>query len=292
MSIPKENEKAMQLVTKDESDWVLMQRQCTAFLKSGFLPSNIKTTEQAVTIAWKGREMNLPPLYALSNISVINGKPCLSAELMLALIYRNIPGSAAVFTTPPEKQHLECEAVVNRPHGATMKFRFSIEDAKRAGIYRQTWEKYPAALLRARTISSFARAVFPDALMGCSYTPEEMGDDSYIEAEFEVAPKQPEQIKQLEQIKQPEPQKQEAITPPQTPHGYTGPLSDAQKKRMYAIGKANGFTAQHVKDLVKGNFHKEHFIDLTRNEYDVLCNLMQENPRKETPSNYSSEAPH
>lgn len=288
MSIPKENEKAMQLVTKDESDWVLMQRQCAAFLKSQLLPTHIKTLEQAVTIAWKGREMNLPPLYSLSNISVINGKPCLSAELMLALIYRNIPGSAAVFTTPPEKQHLECEAVVNRPNGATMKFRFSIEDAKRAGIYRQTWEKYPAALLRARTISSFARAVFPDALMGCSYTPEEMGDDSYIEAEFEVAPKQEKQL---------EPQKQETITPPktppETPHGYTGPLSEAQKKRMYAIGKANGFTAQHVKDLVKGNFHKEHFIDLTRNEYDVICNLMQENPRiPETPDNYSSEAPH
>lgn len=161
-------------VVQTTNNWELIQRQCRAFIDSGFLPNHIKSISQAITIAWKGHELGVPPLQAFSSITVINGKPCLSAELMLALIYTRVKGAKITFLTPPDKQNQECVVAMQRPDGATQTFRFSLEDAKRAGLQGNAWAKYPASMLRARAISAGARAVFPDAIMGC-YTPEEMG---------------------------------------------------------------------------------------------------------------------
>lgn len=171
-------------LSPDMAQWELIQRQCKAFIDSGFLPRHITSIAQAITIAWKGRELGIPPLQAFSSISVINGKPCLSSELMLALIYQRVKGAKITFVTPPEKVNEYCDLTMQRPGGDLMTFRFTIEDAKRAGIMKPggAWDKYPAALLRARCISAGARAVFPDAIMGC-YTPEEMGEERVEEDE-------------------------------------------------------------------------------------------------------------
>ena len=74
-----------ELIVKDSQamqQWELIQRQCRAFLESGFLPRHIQTIAQAITISWKGHELGIPPLQAFSSITVINGKPALSAELI------------------------------------------------------------------------------------------------------------------------------------------------------------------------------------------------------------------
>jgi hypothetical protein len=63
-------------------------------IKSGFLPTSINTPEKAVIIILKGRELGIPPMQAFSSIAVVNGKPTMSAELMLSLIYRCVPGRA------------------------------------------------------------------------------------------------------------------------------------------------------------------------------------------------------
>lgn len=164
--------------------WQLLQRQCKAFLESGYLPSHIKTLAQALVICWKGHELGIPPLQAFSSISIVKGKPCLSSELMLALIYSRLPGAKVTFT---KSTNLECSVTMQRPHGEPQTFGFTMEDAKRAGIVVSdgAWAKYPAAMLRARAISAGARAVFPDSIMGC-FTPEEMGSD-IIELEPEDA---------------------------------------------------------------------------------------------------------
>lgn len=296
MSVIEKEEKATSVVTQDETAWALIQRQCVPFLRSNFLPQSIKTLEQAITIAWKGRELGIPPLYALNSISIVNGKPTLSAELMLALIYKSHPAAQVNFTTPVDKQALECEATFQRPGGKPQAFRFTLEDAKRANLVNKTvWQQYPAAMLRSRVIAMGARAVFPDALMGMVYTDEEMESvqDATSSAPIEV------EVKRLTEAKEinPEPAqppKTEFIPPTKKP-GYTGPLSEAQKKRMYAIGKANGWLPEEIKVLVASKFNKSHFIDLTRDEYDVICATLENknlNQAPEMPDNYSAEAPH
>lgn len=142
-------------------------------VKSGLLPTSINTPEKAVIIALKGREIGIPPLQAFSGISVVQGKPTMSSELMLALIYRDIPGVVIDYIETSDKA---CIIEAKRPGGRPTRFSFTLEDAKRAGLLgKGPWLSYPAAMLRARCISAMARAVFPDALAGISYTPEELG---------------------------------------------------------------------------------------------------------------------
>jgi hypothetical protein len=56
-----------------------------------------------------------------------------------------------------------------------------MDEAKAAQLLgKDVWKKYPAAMLRARAISAMARAMFPDAINGVSYTPEELGSEIEI----------------------------------------------------------------------------------------------------------------
>jgi hypothetical protein len=121
----------------------------------------------------KGRELGIPPLQALSHINVINGKPAMSAELMLAQILKLHPKTQFKF---PERTNEKCTISVKRAGFDFESFTFTIQDAKQAGLMSNpSWNKYPRAMLHARVVSEMARSLFPDALAGISYTPEELG---------------------------------------------------------------------------------------------------------------------
>lgn len=157
-------------ITPDE--WPMVRQQADMLVKTGFLPPTIKTPEQAVAIMMKGRELGVPPMYALSNIAVISGKPACTAELMLALLYRD-HGDAALQVTETTAQRCAA-AYKRRGWREAQTFAFTIEDAKTAGLSGGNWAKYPAAMLRARCISAIARMAFPDSIGGM-YTAEELG---------------------------------------------------------------------------------------------------------------------
>jgi hypothetical protein len=152
--------------------WGVMKQQAGELIRSGFLPSGIKTPEQAVAIMLKGRELGIPPMQALSHIHVINGKPTMSAELMLSQVLRLHPKTKISY---PKRSGETCEIKVQRDGSEPSVFSFSIADAQAAGLMSNpTWKKYPRAMLHARAVSEMARSLFPDAISGVSYTPEEM----------------------------------------------------------------------------------------------------------------------
>lgn len=145
-------------------------------VKSGLLPAGIKTPEAAVVIILKGRELGLPPMQALSHVHVINGKPTLSAEVMMAMALQR--GHRVVVAESTSEKATVTGQRLESPgkFGPEQKLTFSMEDARTAGVTgNQTWKKYPAAMLRARAISAFMRMFAPDVLMGASYVAEELG---------------------------------------------------------------------------------------------------------------------
>lgn len=151
---------------------------------SGLLPHNIRTPQAAVAIILKGRELGIQAMYAMSSINVIKGKPTASAELMLALIYRDHGDQAIDFI---ESSNERCTVAFKRRQAKQARqFSFSMEDA-RAGdlLQNDTWRKYPAAMLRARCISAVARMAFPDTIAGM-YTPEELGADVEVDEDGQV----------------------------------------------------------------------------------------------------------
>ena len=139
-------------------------------LKSGFLPTSIKTPEQALTIMLTGQELGIKPMHALRCINVIQGKPVLSSELQLSLFLKN-GGDVKWIESTAEKAVIELKRQgSDHWHRET----FTIQDAQRAGLTgKDIWKKYPKALLKARVTSSGLRAVAPDVQMGV-YDPEEL----------------------------------------------------------------------------------------------------------------------
>lgn len=155
------------------NNWQLMKQQAGELIKSGFLPAGIKSPEQAVAIILKGRELGVPPMQALSHIHVINGKPTMSAELMLAQVLKLHPKTKISY---PERSSEKCVIKVQRDGSEPSTFTFAISDAQAAGLLNNpTWKKYPRAMLHARCVSEMCRSLFPDAIAGVSYTSEEMG---------------------------------------------------------------------------------------------------------------------
>jgi hypothetical protein len=143
-------------------------------IKTGFFPQ-AKTVEQACVIILKAKELGIPPVQAFTSIAVVSGKPTISAELMLSLIFKNCKGAVINYV---ETTDTRCEIKARRPEPGSefCVFTFTIDDAKRAGLAgKGPWLQYPGAMLRARCISAMARALFADALSGCVYTPEELG---------------------------------------------------------------------------------------------------------------------
>jgi hypothetical protein len=88
-------------------------------------------------------------------------------------------------------------------NGDTWTCSFSIEDAKKAGIYKNSWEKYQSAMCYNRAMSFLARQLFPDVIKGAGYTPDELheiaasnGKHSNI-IEAEIVQDEPKKIEQL-----------------------------------------------------------------------------------------------
>ena len=157
-----------------ESEFKSMMLQAEEFVNSGLMPPSIKSAAAAVVMIQKGRELRVPPMQAMTSIHVIQGKPTISAELMLALIYRDCPEAEITFT---EISRDRCIIQARRNKTKVIQeFSFDTQDAELAGLaYSNTWQKYPRAMRKARAITEMARTMFPDIIMGCSYTPEELG---------------------------------------------------------------------------------------------------------------------
>lgn len=162
------------------SEWEAMQEMARVLVESGFLPEALNTPQKALTVLLAGRELGVPPMQAIRGIHVVKGRPSLSAELMLALAYQNIPGFK--FKVEASNEQV-CRIVAQRPNAEPVTLSFTITDAQRAGLAGgDNWKKYPQAMLRARCTSAILRVVAPDAIRGI-YTPDEIGAS---EREIEV----------------------------------------------------------------------------------------------------------
>ncbi len=151
--------------------WQVMQEQCKMLVKTGFLPKAVDSPEKAMAIALQSREIGVPMMAGFRLISVIQGKPTIASELMLGLCFARIPGFKFKVL---EEDAEHCKVFMARP-GSEYTGQYTISEAKAAGLLsKENWGKYPAAMLRARTISLTARVVAPDVTLGI-YTPDEMG---------------------------------------------------------------------------------------------------------------------
>lgn len=179
----------MNQIIPSKDDYQILQHICQQAIASTLFSGSNLTPAKALLITLKGRELNIPPIMALSEISVINGKTTMSAVLMLSLVRKTYPHLKIKF----EQTDLKCSvSVLEDKETGWQTFSFSMDDAKRAGLLdrKGPWHSYPRAMMRSRAVSEMCRSLFPDALMGATYTPEELGGESR-DADFEVVQEKP-----------------------------------------------------------------------------------------------------
>jgi hypothetical protein len=147
---------------------------------SGFLPRAITKPAQALAVILAGQELGLPPMQSLRQIHIVEGKPTLSAELMLSQ-FKKRGGRAKWLETTDAKAVLW----LRHPNGDEHTQTWSIEDAKRAGLVgKDNWRKYPADMIRARCASAGLRCIGEATGF---YDPDEMGMDVAPVAALEAA---------------------------------------------------------------------------------------------------------
>lgn len=132
---------------------------------SGLMPRAIQRPEQAFVMMMAGRELGLTAMQSLRSIHVVEGKPTLSADLMVALCRRS-PECAWIRLVESTPERAVYEALRRGDPGPT-RMAFTIEEARTAGLAtKDNWKRYPAAMLRARCAAALCRAVFPDLMLG------------------------------------------------------------------------------------------------------------------------------
>jgi hypothetical protein len=136
-----------------------------------------KPEDVLVAIQW-GRELGLAPLQALQNIACINGKPSVYGDAAMALVQASpVCEDIEEFFEGEGTPNPVAVCVAQRKGRKPVTARFSLEDAKRAGLWGKTgpWSAYPKRMMQMRARGFALRDAFPDVLKGL-ITAEEAQD--------------------------------------------------------------------------------------------------------------------
>ena len=153
-------------------------------VKSGLLPSSVKSKETAVAIMLKARELGIGPMEAFSSINIIQGKPTISPQLMIALAERS--GALADYRIDDDGKCCTCTVI--RRGRSPFSASFSMDDAAKMELQSKgNWKSQPRVMRQWRAVSAAFRLVFADVLAGI-YIPDEVGAETDTEGNLVAAP--------------------------------------------------------------------------------------------------------
>jgi len=132
----------------------------------------MKNTNEVLALMLVAQAEGLHPATAARDYHIIQGRPALKADAMLARFQQ--AGGKVDWTDYTDQV---VTGIFTHPNGGTLKLSWSIEQAQKAGLIKPGggWTKYPRAMLRSRVVSEGIRSVYPGCVIG-TYTPEEVAD--------------------------------------------------------------------------------------------------------------------
>ena len=151
--------------------------------QSELAPKNFKGKAGDTLVAMMmGHEIGLNPLQSIQNIAVINGRPSIWGDAMLALV-QNHPSFGGI-TESFDRNNNVATCTVWRKKGEKHTQTFGEEDAKKAGLWGKQgpWQNYPDRMLAMRARGFALRNQFADALAGLISREEAI--DTPIDAEY------------------------------------------------------------------------------------------------------------
>jgi hypothetical protein len=146
-----------------------IERMAVSVARSGLF--GVKTSDQAMALMLIAQAEGLHPAIAARDYHVINGRPALRADAMLARFQ-----AAGGKVEWGEYTDTKVVGKFSHPSGGSVEIAWTTKMAQDAGLTRNpTWKSYPRQMLRSRCISEGIRTVFPGVVVG-TYTPEEVED--------------------------------------------------------------------------------------------------------------------
>ncbi len=145
------------------------------------------------------------------------------------------------------------------------------ERRKKDGSLMSNWKSMPATMIRKVSLVQSLREAFPDEFGGM-YSPEEMPVDAsslpiYTEGKAPIIT--------VQDAKEPIKPPQKKADAPADP----AKISEAQKKRFYAIAKNTGYSDNEIKARLL-TMGIEHTADILRTQYDELCKWAEAKDRE------------
>lgn len=159
-------------------------RIASAISKAGMQPPGLETPEKITIAILAGLEVGLPPMQAIQSIAVINNRPSIYGDGMLALVRSSgLLEMMDEFTNGQGDEMTATCAVRRRGEASKVIRTFSVADAKKAGLWDKKsknggptpWTHYPLRMLAMRARAFALRDAFADVLRGLAIA-EEMED--------------------------------------------------------------------------------------------------------------------
>ncbi len=174
------------------------EKLATTLAGSPLMPDTLRGKPRDVfVVLLMGQELGLSVMQAIRGINVIKGKPTLAADLMVALCKRS--PLCKYFRLVESTDEIATYETKAADEPKPTKMSFTIQEADQAGLtfmYDKqkpgSWQKYPKAMLRHRSATALARAVYPELVHGI-YDPEELTNEGRDAAVRDVTPLPPPQ---------------------------------------------------------------------------------------------------
>lgn len=165
------------------------------FAKTDLVPKAYANKPGDIMIAGAmGARLGLDIFSALAGIAVVNGKPTLYGDAMLAVCQARPDFVDITEVIDGTGDQMTATCTVERKGRKPFVCTFSVEDAKKAGLWGKQgpWSQQPKRMLTMRARAFALRGAFADALAGF-HAREEM-EDELKEVEHQVVP-EPKQAK-------------------------------------------------------------------------------------------------
>lgn len=151
-------------------------------VQSGLFPA-FKTPQAAAALMLLCRSKGLDPMQAVERYHIVQGRPVMRADAMLAEF---IQGGGRIEWH--ERTEKIARATFSHPQGGSVEVAWTLDMAKSANLTgKDVWRQYPRQMLHARCVSEGVRSVYPGATNGL-YTPEEAENMEPIRATATVEP--------------------------------------------------------------------------------------------------------
>lgn len=166
-----------------------MFRMAKAMHISGLVPATLNSPEKVMIAIMAGAELGIPPFQSVQSFAVINGRPTLWGDGLLAVVLSNGFRVRERLEGDGDGMIAKCE--LTRPdNGETTEREFSVTDAKKASLWGKAgpWQQYPKRMLKMRARAFALRDGAADVLRGFQLREEV---DDYQDAQVEVVTEQP-----------------------------------------------------------------------------------------------------